>query len=193
MPRTVKLPDERRQELLDIGIDLFLTKGSAGVSIQNVISRANVATGLFYYYFQSKEAFVEEAVTRYISNLSAHFAELLSRSDETALVNIKNIIEVFFAHVEEAFPLVHDEVVNTPQFHMVMHGILKRLCPAVERLIEKGVADGDFHVASPKITAGFLLNGLVYMFHAGENALPERDAKAEVERIILAALGADTE
>lgn len=55
MSRIVKKPDIRRQELLDIGIKLFFEAGGKGVSIQEVVKQAEVATGLFYYYFKSKD------------------------------------------------------------------------------------------------------------------------------------------
>ena len=60
MARTVKKPDIRRQELLDIGIKLFFEVGEKGISIQQVVKQADVAIGLFYYYFKSKEEFLDE-------------------------------------------------------------------------------------------------------------------------------------
>ncbi|MDR2888559.1 MAG: TetR/AcrR family transcriptional regulator [Lachnospiraceae bacterium] len=192
MARTVKPPDERRQELLDIGIDLFLTEGSSGVSIQNVISRANVATGLFYYYFKSKDVFLEEAITSYVTSLTAHFSEILAQSDESALSCIKKVLHMFSAHVEETLPLMNDKVVNTPEFHMVMHGILEKLCPDIELLIEKGISDGDFHVASSKITAGFILNGLIGVLHFTGHILPAQNVQKEIERITLSSLGVES-
>ena len=61
MTRTVKKPDIRRQELLDIGVKLFFEAGKKEISIQEVVKQANVATGLFYYYFKSKNDFIDEA------------------------------------------------------------------------------------------------------------------------------------
>ena len=53
MPRVVKDPEERKEELLQIGIRFFLQGGAKNVSIQKVVNEANVATGLFYYYFET--------------------------------------------------------------------------------------------------------------------------------------------
>lgn len=53
MSRIVKDPEERKEELLQIGIHFFLQGGAKNVSIQNVVKEANVATGLFYYYFKT--------------------------------------------------------------------------------------------------------------------------------------------
>ena len=190
MPRTVKSPDERRQELLDIGINLFLNKGSAGVSIQSVIKQADVATGLFYYYFKSKEAFLEEAITCYVSSLSDHLIEALTQYDN-ALTSMKKALSKFSAHFEEVLPLMHDEVIDTPEFHIVMHSLLQRLNPALVQLIIKGTSQGVFHVVSPAVTASFILNGLMGILHADKSNLTDEETGQEIERMVLSALGVD--
>lgn len=191
MSRTVKPPDERRQELLDIGINLFLERGSIGVSIQNVIKQADVATGLFYYYFKSKEAFLEEAITSYVSSLSDHLIEVLTQGDENALTSMKRALAKFSVHFKEVFPLMHDEVTDSPQFHIVMHGLLQRLNPAIEQLIIRGVSQGVFHVAYPAVTASFILNGLVGVLHVDKSHLTDEEIGWEIERMVLSALGVD--
>lgn len=189
MPRTVKPPDERRQELLDIGIHLFLNKGSAGVSIQSVIQQANVATGLFYYYFKSKEAFLEEAVTSYVSSLSDHLIDGLTQDNDNALVSITIALSKFSAHFEEVFPVMHDEMIDTPQFHTVLHGLVRRLHPTIEELIVKGTSQGIFHVGSPAVTASFILDGLEGALHADKSGLTKEEIGQEMERLVLSALG----
>ena len=192
MSRTVKPPDERRQELLDIGINLFLNKGSAGVSIQSVIKQADVATGLFYYYFTSKEAFLEEAIASYVSSLSGHLIEVLRRDDDNALTSMKIALSKFSAHFEEVFPIMHDEVIDSPESHIVMHSLMRRLNPAIEELIIKGISQGVFYVASPSMTASFILNGLVGVLHADKSNLTDKETEQEIERIVLSALGVYT-
>jgi len=191
MPRTVKPPDERRQELLDIGINLFLNKGSAGVSIQNVIKQADVATGLFYYYFKSKEVFLEEAITNYVSRLSDHLIEVLTQNDDNALMSIKKALSKFSAYFEEVFPIMHDEVIDSPEFHIVMHSLLQRLNPAIKEVIIKGNSQGVFHVVSPAVTASFVLNGLVGVLHADKNSFTDKENEQEIERMVLSVLGVD--
>ena len=60
MKRISKEPDVRRQELMDIGFELYMKNGMKGFGIKDVVNHAGVATGLFYYYFKSKENFVDE-------------------------------------------------------------------------------------------------------------------------------------
>jgi AcrR family transcriptional regulator len=53
-----KPAEQRRAELLAAGQALFLAKGVAGTSLDDVTQRAGVSKGLFYLYFSSKEDLV---------------------------------------------------------------------------------------------------------------------------------------
>ena len=57
MTRT-KPAEQRRAELLAAGQALFLAKGIAGTSLDDITQRAGVSKGLFYLYFGSKEDLV---------------------------------------------------------------------------------------------------------------------------------------
>src|ERR1051326_9360549 len=57
MTRT-KPAEQRRAELLAAGQALFLAKGIAGTSLDDITQRAGVPQGLFYLYFTSKEDLV---------------------------------------------------------------------------------------------------------------------------------------
>jgi AcrR family transcriptional regulator len=57
MTRT-KPAEQRRADLLAAGQALFLAKGIAGTSLDDITQRAGVSKGLFYLYFASKEDLV---------------------------------------------------------------------------------------------------------------------------------------
>jgi TetR/AcrR family transcriptional regulator, transcriptional repressor for nem operon len=54
MTRT-KPAEQRRADLLEAGLELFLAKGLAATSLEDITSRAGVSKGLFYLYFGSKD------------------------------------------------------------------------------------------------------------------------------------------
>lgn len=49
--------DERRAQLLELGLKLFGTRAYDEVSIDDIAAAANVSKGLLYHYFGSKRAF----------------------------------------------------------------------------------------------------------------------------------------
>lgn len=56
---------EVRNALLDAGIAAFFREGFTGASVGEIVKRAGVPKGSFYYYFDSKDALACEAVGRY--------------------------------------------------------------------------------------------------------------------------------
>src|ERR1700678_1034654 len=54
MART-KPAEQRRADLLDASKELFLAKGIAATSLDDITTRAGVSKGLFYLYFHSKD------------------------------------------------------------------------------------------------------------------------------------------
>ena len=47
-----------KEKILEAALDLFREQGFDGASMRDIAQRAGVATGLAYYYFESKEAIV---------------------------------------------------------------------------------------------------------------------------------------
>ena len=51
---------ERKQQLLDRAAELFAERGYAETRVIDIVRAAGVAKGLFYWYFDNKEALFEE-------------------------------------------------------------------------------------------------------------------------------------
>ncbi len=64
MVRTVKDPDVRRNEIIDVAQALFLSKGYDNTSVQDVLDGAGIAKGTFYHYFGSKMELLDALVDR---------------------------------------------------------------------------------------------------------------------------------
>ena len=56
--------DERREQLLRCGVELFDRFGHDGVSIEEIADAAGVSKGLLYHYFPTKKDFVLAALAR---------------------------------------------------------------------------------------------------------------------------------
>jgi len=55
---------EKRRALLDAAYELFLERGTAKTSVEDITSRAKVAKGTFYLYFQDKGAVMQALLGR---------------------------------------------------------------------------------------------------------------------------------
>lgn len=56
--------DERREQLLEIGLQLFTASSYEAVSVDDIAARAGVSKGLLYHYFGGKKAFYVACVRR---------------------------------------------------------------------------------------------------------------------------------
>ncbi len=67
-------PDERREQLLDLGLTLLATRSLDELSIDVLAEEAGVSRGLLYHYFGNKHAFHEAVVRRAADDLLAQTA-----------------------------------------------------------------------------------------------------------------------
>jgi len=76
MPRRVRLDvDERRTQLVELGIEEFGSRPYDEVSIDAIAQAAGISKGLVYHYFPTKRAFyiacIREGATRIVSSIEA--------------------------------------------------------------------------------------------------------------------------
>lgn len=164
MTRTVKKPDIRRQELLDIGVKLFFEAGEKGISIQDVVKQANVATGLFYYYFKSKDEFLDEALNNYVNNEIISFEKILDNSMLTACEKLDAVLEAYFKYAEKMAPLRSSAPFHTERHYALTEKLIIQLKNEVAKLLLQGISEEVFDVSNVYATAGFILNGLTSVF-----------------------------
>ena len=67
--RVVKKPEERKAEMVAAAAKLFAQQGFVRTSVSEIVSAVDVAKGLFYYYFTTKDDMVKAVVEGYCSYL----------------------------------------------------------------------------------------------------------------------------
>ncbi len=156
MPRT-KPADERRADLLGAGEALFVAKGVAATSLEDITNGAGVSKGLFYLYFRSKEDLVlalqEQFTTRFATRIRT---AVDGQSDWTAKLDacvqegfdcfreLHDLHEVLFRHGG------HDP---SETGHQPTHAVLTVV---LRELLDGGVAAGAFDVGDTETTAVLL-------------------------------------
>jgi TetR/AcrR family transcriptional repressor of nem operon len=152
MSRT-KPAEERRAELLAAGQALFIAKGIAATTLEDITNGAGVSKGLFYVYFRSKDDLVvalQEEFSRQfagrIREAAAGQADWAAKLDACVDASfecyreLRDLHEVLFRH---AGPTDGDD-------HEPSHTLLAQ---ALCELLEAGVAAGAYHVDDPETTA----------------------------------------
>ena len=84
--KTVKEGEVRKQEILMVARELFVTKGYEQTSVNDILKIVDIAKGTFYYYFNSKEE-VLAAIILDIVEEGAKRAEQILKDKSVPLIN----------------------------------------------------------------------------------------------------------
>lgn len=81
---------DTKDQLLDVGGKLFVTRGFSGTGLQEILREAGVPKGSFYHHFGSKEEFALELVDRYAASGYARLDKHLSSGDRPHLERLRS-------------------------------------------------------------------------------------------------------
>jgi AcrR family transcriptional regulator len=105
--RTRLTPDQRRAQLLDLGVRLLATRSLDELSIDLLAEEAGISRGLLYHYFGNKHAFHEAVVRRAADDLIAQTAPPTEGEPlERVLASITAYVDYVVANHEGYLSLV---------------------------------------------------------------------------------------
>ncbi len=169
MART-KPAEQRRADLLEAGKELFLAKGVAATSLEDVTSRAGVSKGLFYLYFHSKD----DLLLALQDQFSIELAERIRTATDPVVdwaAKLDACVEAIFDGYQEHHDL-HEVLFHhgghVSASHQPAHALPLR---AVRDLLAGGLAAGAFDIEDPEATA-VLCWASTHGFDLGFNVQP---------------------
>jgi TetR/AcrR family transcriptional regulator, fatty acid metabolism regulator protein len=142
--RTQAVEDKRRQ-LLDAAVRVFARKGFHASRVGDIAEEAGVAHGLLYHYFDSKDEVLEAIFRENWSVLVARIASV-EESDEPAADQLRHIAAIVlrtWLHLPDVVRVVVREFGRSPEVAARL-GELARPIEAIERVIARGIARGEF-------------------------------------------------
>ena len=100
-PRARLDVDERRAQLLALGLELFSERAYDAISIDEIALAAGISKGLLYHYFPTKRDFYAAA----IREASRELLEF-TRPDESAppIERMRRVLDAYLAYVERRGP-----------------------------------------------------------------------------------------
>jgi AcrR family transcriptional regulator len=150
-----KPAEQRRAELLAAGRVLFLAKGIAATSLDDITQRAGVSKGLFYLYFASKEDLVIALQEQFSREVGARMSAAATALAETGQADWAARLDACVKAGFECYRELHD--LHEVLFH---HGHAARPDPepapailVIAGLLAAGTAAGALDVSDPESTA----------------------------------------
>jgi len=100
-------PEERRSQLLDLGVRLLATRSLDELSIDVLAEEAGISRGLLYHYFGNKHAFHEAVVRRAADDLIAQTAPPATGEPlERLLISVTAYVDYVVTNYEGYLSLV---------------------------------------------------------------------------------------
>ncbi|MDD5288949.1 MAG: TetR/AcrR family transcriptional regulator [Dehalococcoidales bacterium] len=149
--------EERRKQIADVAIKLFLKKGIAGTSMRDLADALNITSGGIYHFFNSKDDVISVVVKRGLGN----FHELLDF--HKSLGNVKptkalcECIKFWLLQAERKqygiIFLTRESLVIDRVYLRELTQTIKDCIQFFENLLRDGVEAGEFQVADPHLLA----------------------------------------
>lgn len=134
---------ERRRQLLDAAAALFTERGYAQTRIADICDAAGVAKGLFYWYFDTKQALFADLVRSVRQQLRrAQAAAMDDRADPLTRIRQGAEASVRFMSEHTAFFAAVRDLGRDQAIAPVLAESTDIYLADVERLIGKAMADG---------------------------------------------------
>lgn len=182
--------NNRKQELLDIAYNMFLSKGYENTSVDEIIEKANVAKGTFYYYFESKEQILEEVVNLMVENGTIKANDIL----KTNISIPEKIIGIILAFSPNEKEITIRDTLNS-NANIILHNklndeLIERMTPMLKEIAEEGNKMGIFSCdnISERIKSILILSNKLFN---DDNNFTKNDIEVFID-IVEKTLGAKT-
>lgn len=168
--RTVKHPEERKNDILNAAEKLFSTKGYQQTTIIDILKAVGIAKGTFYYYFTSKEEVMDAIIDRIIKADIIEAKRIAADPDISVVDKLFRIIMAQSpkqgSHKEGMIEQFHQPA-NAEMHQKSLIKAITELSPVLAEVIQQGVEEGIFQTDYPQETVEFLLASAQVIFDEG--------------------------
>lgn len=167
--RVVKKPEERKAEMVAAASKLFAQQGFVRTSVAEIVTAVDVAKGLFYYYFTTKDDMVKAVVEGYCSYLGAQ-AQAIADGEGTAQEKLLRL--KLHDMWTECFtqPMLTD--LCLPQ-HAALYSdmcdrVVNHIGPAIEKITAQAMRERGKEDEHAQQLSGVMLYGILMMARRGD-------------------------
>jgi AcrR family transcriptional regulator len=166
MTRIVKDPIERRREIMNKAIELFLDKGYDKTSVNSIVEELKIAKGTFYHYFKSKEEIlydiIDESVEEYSERIKKDLNVLSGAGNKMQFI-LKKLLMPSDLSDQLIVSIEDDE--NAMMHQILEKKFYKKFHPILVEIIKEGTKEGIFDITYPVEITEILLMGVRSFMH----------------------------
>ena len=190
-------PVNRRDEILKVARNLFLTKDYDKTTMVDIMDALEIAKGTIYHYFKSKEALFEAVIEDIVEENIKHMKALVKNAPKNALEKIQLLVNAgnISQKNEKIIEQLHKPA-NDALHSRLLAATLMKQAPLYAEIIQQGCAEGIFKTEAPLECAEFVLSAIQFLTDMGIYPWTEQDLKRRmqafptlIERLLQAPLG----
>jgi AcrR family transcriptional regulator len=156
--------ETRKNQLLDIALTLFAQRGVENVSIKDLATEANVAQGLIYHYFKSKDDLLVAIFQRYnpLPEFEAIIEQLSDLPAREGLPMFAQRLAVLLPEKRLVIRLLVRELLS-PRSGLLTHVLSFRegVITLMTAYLQRRIAVGELKPHQPLITIHMLASSLL--------------------------------
>lgn len=143
--------DERKKQLLQFALDVFIEKGYYGTSTREIARRAGVSSGLLFHYFSNKESIYLELVKIGVEEMKIDTEIAMEAPCEYLFQTMKNVFEQLesnpsFGKMFVFMDNVQYTIVNDKEIELLLKSI--DICRQWIPVILEGQRRGEFRAGN---------------------------------------------
>ena len=170
--RVVKKPEERKAEMVAAASKLFAQQGFVRTSVAEIVSAVDVAKGLFYYYFTTKDDMVKAVVEGFTSYMGAQAIDI-AKSEGTAREKLSRLMKHEMWNRCFTEPLLAD--LCLPQ-HAALYSdmcdrVVDHMRPAIEMIVAQAMEERGMETSQASRMTGVLMYGVLMMARRSEMSM----------------------
>ena len=150
--------DLRKDQILDAALTVLVHNGYEGSRMDDVVSESQLSKGAIYWYYKSKKAMYLDLVNFWVIRYSATINHLVE-NDQSAPDQLKSLFNYFIDQYESdpdpfiALTEFWSMAQKDDDFRAKLQKVYSQFLEVLEKIVAKGVKDGDFKKLDIRITA----------------------------------------
>ena len=150
--------DLRKNQILDAALTVLVQNGYEGSRMDDVVTESQLSKGAIYWYYKSKKAMYLDLVNFWVIRYSATINHLVE-NDQAAPDQLKSLFNYFIDQYESdpdpfiALTEFWSMAQKDDDFRAKLQKVYSQFLEVLEKIVAKGVKDGDFKKLDIRITA----------------------------------------
>jgi AcrR family transcriptional regulator len=183
---------DRREVILTAAAEMFARKGLRATTVRGIADAVGLFSGSLYHHFPSKDAIIDEVLTRYLDAIRSRYSVVLASGKNPAEC-LHDLVVTSLEVAEEqpdATAIYQNEAQylrEVPGFHHIQTGAAE-IQRTWLQVIEAGVADGSFRGDIPPRVFYRLIRDAVWLsirWHRPDGSYSTRQLAEDVTSLFL--------